>query len=85
MTFYVNSKFNDSFKIKFKESTGVIASGNVNDLAGSALTSCSSSNWTSGTKVTCGEWESINGSEIGNNFAEKGKLWNIAQSTDASS
>ena len=33
---YVNSKFNDSFKIKFKESPGFIASGNVNDLAGDA-------------------------------------------------
>lgn len=77
---WVGSGFNDSFFVKFEESTDVIGKGNLNDLAGGAdqVSDCKSKTFTAGTQVTCGEWQSITGSSL-----TSGALWNIDKSTDA--
>lgn len=80
---FVGTQFNDSFLIKFDESISVIASGNLNDLAGgnngADLSKCrSTSGITKGQEVACGEWE-----PVANTDGLTGELWDIASSTQA--
>jgi len=79
---YVGSKFNDSFFIKFDESIDMIASGNLNDLAGAnsadaavvaAVSACKDLATTPDATGTCGDW--VHTSQLTN-----GDLWNINSS-----
>ncbi len=77
---WVGSGYNDSFFVKFDESPDFIGTGNLNDLAGgeSEVSGCKSKTFASGTKVTCGEWQSIAGGAL-----STGVLWDIDKSTNA--
>jgi len=90
---FVGTEYNDGFYIKFDESAQLIASGNLNDLAGAsdpalagAVTNCRAKAAALGSNEvhTCGEWNNITSvKNAAGNFTIHGSLWDIDGSTDA--
>lgn len=88
---WVGTGFNDSFFIKFDESPGFIAQGNLNELAGLGETgtdaektqaeNCKSNKTFGGTQTSCGQWQSVNGAPA--TTLNHGTLWDVTSSTQA--
>ena len=76
---YVGSSFNDSFFVKFDESTDLLAFGTLNDLAGgtaeASVTGCASANGTYVEDAKCGEWNYTK------DLIGHGDLWDVMSST----
>lgn len=87
---FVGSQYNDAFFVKFDESPGYLAQGNLNDLAGinhtdeavrNAVSNCK--NKTSfGVKedYACGDWNTTTFNNGSGNLT--GEMWNVDKSTE---
>ena len=91
---FIGSQYNDSFVIKFDESPAVLASGNLNDLAGlnsptatdadkTAIQNCANYTYAANKGATCGDWMFVADYLDAGGKNINGELWGIGSSSTA--